>query len=61
MIVQKRSDYELHVVSTWIDPDTVRLQINRLSDVLQFSPVDLYLSPTELATLVDGINDVLCR
>ena len=53
--------YVLAVKVTWLTPEMIRLSFSRVSDILEYSPQDYYLSPEELARVADHINDVLAR
>jgi len=61
MIVQRKDDYILHLSTTWIDQETVRVAFWRECGDIDLTPVEFYLHPTELAAAVDSINDTLCR
>ena len=53
--------YFLDVKVTWLTPEMIRLSFARQSDLQEYAPQDYFLSPQELATIADHINDVLAR
>ena len=53
--------YTLDVRVTWLTPDQIRLSFDRGSDLQDYTRLDYFLTPEELARVADHINDVLCR
>lgn len=61
MIIQHNGNYKLQAVVQWIDADQLKVQLRRTDLGIEYTDCEFYLTPTELATLADYINDTLAR
>ena len=61
MIIQQIGDYKLNAIVEWIDPEMIRIKLDRSDPELDFNAMELFLTPQELARLADYINDTLAR
>ena len=62
--IQKTDCYELDVKVTWLAPDQVQLKfitVNQEKRGAETRNQSYYMTPQELASLADYINDCLCR